>query len=79
MVDSIEIPRLVLLTLVSFSCSFLFETFSCSFTVVFALKIMIIQGKRLMGGRVNSRDQFRDWRLDVDNMSYEVCSFPIML
>ncbi|XP_050902460.1 E3 ubiquitin-protein ligase MBR2 isoform X1 [Lathyrus oleraceus] len=34
-------------------------------------EIMIIQGKRLMGGRVNSRDQFRDWRLDVDNMSYE--------
>ncbi|XP_004512886.1 uncharacterized protein [Cicer arietinum] len=33
-------------------------------------EIMIIQG-RLMGGRFNSRDQFRDWRLDVDNMSYE--------
>ncbi|KAJ1381371.1 E3 ubiquitin ligase BIG BROTHER-related [Sesbania bispinosa] len=24
-----------------------------------------------MGGRFNSYDQFRDWRLDVDNMSYE--------
>ncbi|CAJ2637092.1 unnamed protein product [Trifolium pratense] len=34
-------------------------------------EIMIIQGARLMGGRLNSRDQFRDWRLDVDNMSYE--------
>ncbi|CAI8594917.1 unnamed protein product [Vicia faba] len=34
-------------------------------------EIMIIQGKRFMGGRINSHDQFRDWRLDVDNMSYE--------
>ncbi|KAI5441607.1 hypothetical protein KIW84_010894 [Lathyrus oleraceus] len=73
MVDSIVILRLVITSyysLVSFSCCFLFETLS-SCSVVVALKIMIIQGKRLMGGRVNSRDQFRDWRLDVDNMSYE--------
>ncbi|KAK7314599.1 hypothetical protein VNO77_33126 [Canavalia gladiata] len=33
-------------------------------------EIMIIQG-RVMGGRLNSHDRFRDWRLDVDNMSYE--------
>ncbi|KAK7271216.1 hypothetical protein RJT34_26930 [Clitoria ternatea] len=33
-------------------------------------QIMIIQG-RVMSGRLNSHDQFRDWRLDVDNMSYE--------
>lgn len=26
----------------------------------------------MMGGRLNSRDQFREWRLDVDNMTYEV-------
>lgn len=32
-------------------------------------EIMKFKGARLMGGR--SRDQFRDWRLDVDNMSYE--------
>jgi hypothetical protein len=35
---------------------------------------MIIQGARLMGAQLSSRDQFRDWRLDVDNMSYEVSS-----
>jgi len=28
-----------------------------------------------MGGQLNSHDQFRDWRLDVDNMSYEVSYF----
>lgn len=33
-------------------------------------EIVKIQG-RLMGGRLNSHDQFRDWRLDIDNMSYE--------
>ncbi|XP_004503318.1 uncharacterized protein [Cicer arietinum] len=31
-------------------------------------QIMVLQGSILMGGR---RDLFRDWRLDVDNMSYE--------
>ncbi|XP_027358345.1 uncharacterized protein LOC113867304 [Abrus precatorius] len=34
-------------------------------------EIMILQGRIIMGGRLNSHDQFRDWRLDVDNMSYE--------
>ncbi|XP_027342293.1 uncharacterized protein LOC113855045 [Abrus precatorius] len=34
-------------------------------------EIMMLQGSLLMGGRLNSHDQFRDWRLDVDNMSYE--------
>ncbi|KAJ7975164.1 RING/U-box superfamily protein [Quillaja saponaria] len=34
-------------------------------------EIMMLQGRLLMGGRLDSRDQFREWRLDVDNMSYE--------
>ncbi|KAK7364103.1 hypothetical protein VNO80_12497 [Phaseolus coccineus] len=35
-------------------------------------EIMIIRGRRIiMGGRLNSHDQFRDWRLDIDDMSYE--------
>ncbi|XP_054821109.1 NEP1-interacting protein-like 2 [Prosopis cineraria] len=34
-------------------------------------EMMLLQGSLLMGGRLNSRDHFRDWRLDVDNMSYE--------
>ncbi|RDX88154.1 putative E3 ubiquitin-protein ligase RHG1A [Mucuna pruriens] len=34
-------------------------------------EIMMLQGSLLMGGQLNSHDQFRDWRLDVDNMSYE--------
>ncbi|KAI5382701.1 hypothetical protein KIW84_070212, partial [Lathyrus oleraceus] len=38
-------------------------------------EIMLLQGRILMGGRYNSRDLFRDLRLDVDNMSYEVRSF----
>jgi len=39
------------------------------------LKIVMLQGSLLMGGQLNSHDQFRDWRLDVDNMSYEVSYF----
>ncbi|KAI9113727.1 hypothetical protein K1719_014978 [Acacia pycnantha] len=31
----------------------------------------LLQGTLLMGARLNSRDHFRDWRLDIDNMSYE--------
>ncbi|XP_028786849.1 uncharacterized protein LOC114742803 isoform X2 [Neltuma alba] len=34
-------------------------------------EMMLLQGNLLMGGRLNSRDHYRDWRLDVDNMSYE--------
>ncbi|XP_054813854.1 E3 ubiquitin-protein ligase MBR2-like [Prosopis cineraria] len=34
-------------------------------------EIMMLQGGLLMGGIIDSHDQFRDWRLDVDNMSYE--------
>ncbi|XP_028805378.1 NEP1-interacting protein-like 2 isoform X2 [Neltuma alba] len=34
-------------------------------------EIMMLQGGLLMGGMLDSHDQFRDWRLDVDNMSYE--------
>ncbi|XWS37627.1 hypothetical protein CRYUN_Cryun19dG0061000 [Craigia yunnanensis] len=34
-------------------------------------KIMMLQNNLLMGGRLDSRDRFSDWRLDIDNMSYE--------
>ncbi|KAK2385610.1 RING/U-box superfamily protein [Trifolium repens] len=34
-------------------------------------EIMALQGRILMGRRFNSNDLYRDWRLDVDNMSYE--------
>ncbi|KAG4999312.1 uncharacterized protein LOC114421246 isoform X2 [Glycine soja] len=34
-------------------------------------EIMMLQGSLLMGGQLNSHDHFKDWRLDVDNMSYE--------
>ncbi|CAJ1952009.1 unnamed protein product [Sphenostylis stenocarpa] len=34
-------------------------------------EIMIMRGRMIMGARLNSHDRFRDWRLDVDNMSYE--------
>lgn len=40
------------------------------------VQIMLLQNSLLMGGRVDSHDHFRDWRLDVDNMSYEVYVFP---
>ncbi|KAL5815544.1 hypothetical protein ACOSQ4_026185 [Xanthoceras sorbifolium] len=34
-------------------------------------EIMMFQNSLLMGGRFDSHDHFRDWRLDVDNMTYE--------
>ncbi|CAL0312389.1 unnamed protein product [Lupinus luteus] len=34
------------------------------------LKILL-QGSVLMAGRFNAHDQFRGWRLDIDNMTYE--------
>ena len=54
--------------------SFIQEVIFNILIFVGVLKIMIIQGARLMGAQLSSRDQFRDWRLDVDNMSYEVSS-----
>lgn len=33
-------------------------------------EIVMLQGNLLMGGRLD-HDQYRDWRLDVDSMSYE--------
>ncbi|KAH9778825.1 RING-type domain-containing protein [Citrus sinensis] len=35
------------------------------------IEMMMLQNSLLMGGRVDSHDHFSDWRLDVDNMSYE--------
>ncbi|MBA0819475.1 hypothetical protein Gohar_022065 [Gossypium harknessii] len=34
-------------------------------------QIMMLQNNLLMGGRLDSRDRFSDWRLDIDSMSYE--------
>ncbi|KAI7986489.1 putative E3 ubiquitin-protein ligase RHG1A [Camellia lanceoleosa] len=34
-------------------------------------EIMMLHGSMLMGGRSDGFDRYRDWRLDVDNMSYE--------
>ncbi|XVF50613.1 hypothetical protein PTKIN_Ptkin04bG0115600 [Pterospermum kingtungense] len=34
-------------------------------------EIMMLQNNLLMGGRLDSRDRFSDWRLDIDNMTYE--------
>ncbi|KAG6672936.1 hypothetical protein I3842_16G084100 [Carya illinoinensis] len=34
-------------------------------------EIMMLQNSLLMGGRFDMHDRYRDWRLDVDNMSYE--------
>ncbi|KAK6925341.1 Zinc finger, RING-type [Dillenia turbinata] len=35
------------------------------------MQIMMLQNSMLMGGRPDGLDQYREWRLDVDNMSYE--------
>ena len=44
------------------------------------MQIVLFESNFLMGGRPSGHDQYRDWRLDVDNMSYEVCgSFPFVL
>ncbi|GMP33001.1 hypothetical protein CsSME_00006512 [Camellia sinensis var. sinensis] len=32
---------------------------------------MMLQSSLMMGGRSDGFDRYRDWRLDVDNMSYE--------
>ncbi|XVE64010.1 hypothetical protein DITRI_Ditri07aG0067100 [Diplodiscus trichospermus] len=32
---------------------------------------MMLQNSFQMGGRLHSADRFSDWRLDIDNMSYE--------
>ncbi|XP_028057041.1 uncharacterized protein LOC114261031 isoform X2 [Camellia sinensis] len=34
-------------------------------------EIMMLQSSLMMGGRSDGFDRYRDWRLDVDNMSYE--------
>ncbi|XP_042500377.1 uncharacterized protein LOC122078462 [Macadamia integrifolia] len=34
-------------------------------------EIVMFQNSLLLGGRSHQYDQYRDWRLDVDNMSYE--------
>ncbi|KAA8542744.1 hypothetical protein F0562_023896 [Nyssa sinensis] len=34
-------------------------------------EIMMLQSSLVMGGRSDGFDRYRDWRLDVDNMSYE--------
>ncbi|KAJ4972508.1 hypothetical protein NE237_005682 [Protea cynaroides] len=34
-------------------------------------EIVMFQSNLLLGGRTDRYDQYRDWRLDVDNMSYE--------
>ncbi|PSR84705.1 E3 ubiquitin-protein like [Actinidia chinensis var. chinensis] len=34
-------------------------------------EIMMLQNSLMMGGRSNGFDRYRDWRLNVDNMSYE--------
>ncbi|KAG2667509.1 hypothetical protein I3760_15G118700 [Carya illinoinensis] len=34
-------------------------------------EIMMLQNSLLMGGRLDAHDRYRDWRLDVDTMSYE--------
>ncbi|KAL9330305.1 hypothetical protein ACSQ67_005308 [Phaseolus vulgaris] len=61
----------------TFSCVDVYVVYT-SFELIFHIlifagnvKIMMLQGSLLMGGQLNSHDQFRDWRLDVDNMSYE--------
>ncbi|KAK8487357.1 hypothetical protein V6N11_021429 [Hibiscus sabdariffa] len=32
---------------------------------------VMLRNNMFMGGRVHSRDRFSNWRLDIDNMSYE--------
>ncbi|KAG4190917.1 hypothetical protein ERO13_A07G059400v2 [Gossypium hirsutum] len=34
-------------------------------------EIVMLQNNFLVGGRLDSRDRFSDWRLDIDSMSYE--------
>lgn len=36
------------------------------------VQIVMLQSNLLMGGRLGVPDRYRDWRLDIDGMSYEV-------
>ncbi|KAF7819915.1 E3 ubiquitin-protein ligase MBR2 isoform X1 [Senna tora] len=47
------------------------EELRASREFLFKKEIMMLHGGLLMGGILDPHDQFRDWRLDVDNMSYE--------
>ncbi|CAI9113507.1 OLC1v1014119C1 [Oldenlandia corymbosa var. corymbosa] len=38
-------------------------------------EIVMLQNNLMMGGRYDGHDRYRDWRLDVDHMSYEVRRF----
>jgi hypothetical protein len=39
-------------------------------------QIMMFQTRVLLGG-MSMYDRYQDWRLDVDNMTYEVCLFAL--
>lgn len=41
------------------------------------IQIVMLQSNLLMGGRSDGADRYRDWRLDIDSMSYEVRQVPI--
>lgn len=42
------------------------------FSNILYMQIVMLQSSLLMGGRSGGLDQYRDLRLDVDSMSYEV-------
>lgn len=42
------------------------------------VQIMMLQNSLIMGGRFDIQDRYRDLRLDVDNMTYEVCCFSLI-
>lgn len=45
------------------------------FKFAVCLQIVMLQSSLLMGGRSDGLDRYRDLRLDVDSMSYEVSQF----
>lgn len=52
-----------------------FELMYITFSIVlYNIQIMMFR-TRLLLGRMGMYDQYQDWRLDVDNMNYEVSPF----
>ena len=39
------------------------------------MQMMVLHSSLLFGETLEGSDRYEDWRLDVDNMTYEVCGF----
>ena len=43
--------------------------------IAFTQRILLWEANLILAGGLQTQDQYRDLRLDIDDMSYEVCMF----